>query len=143
MGDGPEMDLLSAKAEEMGLRSHVTLAGRVGEEKFQYMSASDIYVSTAVHEGFGLVFLEALESGLPVISYDNGGQVDFLEDGVTGHLVKLGDSKSFENRLEELILSPERRNEMSIHNKSYIRNFYIEKCAEQYLQTIDSVLRVN
>ena len=66
--------------------------GRVGEEKFQIMCASDIYVSTAIHEGFGLVFLEAMESGLPVISYNNGGQVDFLMDNTTGFLVEFGAS---------------------------------------------------
>lgn len=141
MGDGPEMNAIAAEVDKFGLQPHVTLAGRVGDEKFQYMRAADIYVSTAVHEGFGLVFLEALESGLPVISYDNGGQVDFLKDGLTGYLVKLGDAKFFENRLEDLIVSPERRTTMSAHNSAYIQNFYIEKCAGQYLQTIDRVLR--
>lgn len=141
MGDGPEMGAIAAEVDQLGLQPHVTLAGRVGEEKFQYMLAADIYVSTAVHEGFGLVFLEALESGLPVISYDNGGQVDFLKDGLTGYLVKLGDAKSFQNRLEDLIVSAERRAAMSAHNTAYIQNFYIEKCAGQYLHAIDRVLQ--
>jgi glycosyltransferase involved in cell wall biosynthesis len=133
MGEGPDRSHLEKKISELGLHDCVTLTGRVGEEKFQYMAASDVYVSTATHEGFGLVFLEAMESGLPVISYDNGGQVDFLKYGKTGFLVSLGDRDAFSLRLKELILSERMRKEMSLYNKSYIRNFYTHECAKKYL----------
>jgi L-malate glycosyltransferase len=136
MGDGPERPILEEKIEQYGLKSRITLAGRVGEEKFQLMTAADIYVSTAIHEGFGLVFLEAMESGLPVLSYDNGGQTDFLIDGKTGFMVELGDIEKYSDRLVELIHSVELRKQMSRHNRKYIQNFYTSRCAEMYIEIL-------
>jgi glycosyltransferase involved in cell wall biosynthesis len=133
MGDGPERENIEKRIKNCGLEKKVTLTGRVGQEKFQIMKVADIYVSTAVHEGFGLVFLEAMESGLPVVSYDNGGQVDFLINGKTGFLVRLGNKKAFTDRLNQLIQSNEMRKRMSNHNQEYIKDFYIDKSGEQYL----------
>jgi glycosyltransferase involved in cell wall biosynthesis len=124
MGDGPERSNLEKKITQYGLQDKITLTGRVGEEKFQIMSAADIYVSTAIHEGFGLVFLEGMESGLPVVCFNNGGQVDFLKDGITGYLLEFGDTQGFCGRLAELCRSEEIRIQMSKHNKSYIKEFY-------------------
>ena len=138
MGDGPERSNLEKKIKEFGLRDKISLMGRVGEEKFQIMCESDIYVSTAIHEGFGLVFLEAMESGLPVISYNNGGQVDFLMDNTTGFLVELGNTEKFSQRLIELIQSSELRNQMSRYNREYIKSFYTSRCADDYLEILNS-----
>jgi glycosyltransferase involved in cell wall biosynthesis len=141
MGDGPEKLVLEKRVRENGLENKVTLTGRVGEEKFQIMAASDIYVSTAVHEGFGLVFLEAMESGLPVVCYDNGGQVDFLINGTTGFLIKLGDRSKFSDRLKELLLASDIRVNMSRHNQEYIKGFYISQCADSYLKIFNNYHR--
>ena len=138
MGDGPERSILENKIREFGLQDRITLTGRVGEEKFQIMSAADIYISTAIHEGFGLVFLEAMESGLPVVSYNNGGQVDFLIDGTTGFLIEFGHTEKFCDRLIELIRSKELRNQMSRHNQDYIKGFYTSRCTEKYLEILNN-----
>ncbi|NIS74180.1 MAG: glycosyltransferase, partial [Deltaproteobacteria bacterium] len=103
MGDGPEKSNIEKKVSELRLHDKVMLMGRVSDkEKFQHLAASDVYVSTAIHEGFGIVFLEAMECGLPVVCYDRGGQVDFLESGITGFLVPLGKRDTFRERLIEL-----------------------------------------
>lgn len=140
MGDGPERKTLEEKIRSLKLEKHITLKGRVGEEKFQIMSAADIYVSTAVHEGFGLVFLEALECGLPVVCYNNGGQVDFLIDGTTGFLVPLGDTRRFCERLVGLIGSADTRGRIGRHNRDYIKKFYVDRCADQYLNVFNALL---
>ena len=133
MGEGPDRPLLEKINNELDLTKCVTLAGRVGPEKFQYLASSDIYVSTASHEGFGLAFLEAMESGLPIICYDNGGQVDFLENGKTGFLVKLGQKENFCRQLRELLTSPKLRKEMSAHNRKHVKQFYVRNGAERHL----------
>lgn len=140
MGEGPDRVNLERKIQDMNLREAVTLAGRVGDEKFQYLTASDIYVSTAIHEGFGLVFLEAMESGLPVISYDNGGQIDFLKNSKTGFLVDFGNNEIFCSRLIELIESEQMRKRMSHYNKNYIKEFYIQNCAKKHLSVLQNAI---
>ena len=141
IGDGPEYSGLKDIISQKGLEKNIHLLGRVSdEEKFQILSGSDIYVSTAMHEGFGIVFLEAMECGLPVICYNKGGQVDFLKDGVTGFLIQLGDEESFERKLTELLNNKELMKTISTGNRSYVKNFYINNIAKQYLSLFEDVI---
>jgi glycosyltransferase involved in cell wall biosynthesis len=141
IGDGPERENLERKVRALGLGGSVRLLGRVEEErKFQYLSASDAYLSTAIHEGFGIVFLEAMECGLPVVCYDRGGQTDFLKDRETGHLVRLGDKETFKEKMRDLLGSDENRRRIGEHNKEYVKAFHIGRCAERYLEIFESVV---
>ncbi|WP_269849835.1 glycosyltransferase [Methanosarcina horonobensis] len=56
-------------------------------KKFQYLQNSDVYVLSSLHEGFGIVLQEAMQVGLPIISTDSGGQVDFIKEGKNGILL--------------------------------------------------------
>src|SRR5690606_38872442 len=77
VGDGPREQELRNAARRLGVANRVHLVGAVDEKtKFDLLSISDVYVSTSEHEGFGLVFLEAMASGLPIVRYERGGQRD-------------------------------------------------------------------
>jgi len=134
IGDGPEKENIEHAIGNLGLQGAVRLLGRVSDErKYEILNVSDGYLSTAIHEGFGIVFLEAMECGLPVICYDRGGQRDFLISGRTGFLVELGNREEFASRLKELLRSPSLRLDVRAHNKQYVREFYIGNVAEKYL----------
>jgi glycosyltransferase involved in cell wall biosynthesis len=141
MGDGPQRHHLAQKVSTLKLDTQVRFMGNVtDEEKFQLLSLSDFFLSTAMHEGFGLIFLEAMECGLPIISYDKGGQIDFLANGKTGYLVSLGDRQSLGEAIERLLSSPPQMNEMSAFNKRLVEKFYIEKCAEKYVNLFKTAI---
>ncbi|NIQ38212.1 MAG: glycosyltransferase [Proteobacteria bacterium] len=141
IGDGPERFHLEGLVSSLGLQKMVRFFGNVTDEvKFQLLDLSDCYLSTASHEGFGLVFLEAMECGVPIICYDSGGQTDFLRDGQTGFLIPLGDRRSFEKRLVELIDSPVLRKQMGRHNSRLVKRFYISTCAEKYVSLFQNVI---
>jgi len=141
IGDGPERPHLETLVRRFGLDGSVRLVGNVSDEvKFQLLDLSDCYLSTALHEGFGLVFLEAMECGLPVICYNRGGQNDFLLDGKTGFLVELGDKDSFGEKIVKLIGGSNLKKKISTHNRRYVQEYYISNCANRYISLFERVI---
>ena len=133
IGDGPESDSVMRAACEAGVAHRVKMMGHVTErQKYAALGMSDIFVSTSQHEGFGLVFLEAMAYGLPIVCYDRGGQVDFLSTPATGALVKLNDIERFTQSVLELHASPERRAQIRRHNLATVESYFIERCARRY-----------
>ena len=115
--------------------------GFVGDtEKFELLEMSDIYVSTSQHEGFGLVFLEAMHCGLPIVCYDHGGQTDFLRDDETGFVVKLNDEMAFGERLRQLIDDSGMRRRLGENNRHAVNDYYIDNCARSYEEVFENVV---
>lgn len=141
VGEGPLEGALRARAEALGIADRVRFAGWVEEaEKSRLLNACDLYVSTSQHEGFGLVFLEGMAAGLPVVCYDHGGQRDFLEDGVTGHLVPLGDTAAFAARCRALAGDAGARKTMGEACRARVEGYFIDRCAAGYLEVFEAVL---
>ena len=140
IGTGPQEHPLRkiASASKVGDRIH--FLGNVEEsEKFGILQMSDIFVSTSQHEGFGLVFLEAMASSLAVICYDHGGQTDFLESGETGYLLPLNDQASFAQRCQHLLSNVEIRKDMGRNNLRKIEELFIDRCASHYEDVFEDV----
>jgi glycosyltransferase involved in cell wall biosynthesis len=134
IGDGPEREHLEELALQLNLDRYVRFLGNISDEaKFQILGLSDFYLSTALHEGFGLVFLEAMECGLPIVCYDRGGQKDFLASGKTGFLVEFGKKDDFHRKIIELINNADLRSNISKYNRNLVTGYYISTCAERYI----------
>ena len=141
IGDGPKLPELESQAKALGVAKRVRFAGFVEEqEKRDLLNAADLYVSTSQHEGFGLVFLEAMAAGLPVVCYDFGGQSDFLEHGVTGGLLALNDHDGFRREVERLLASPEEITRMGEGNRARVETYYIDTCARGYEELFSRVV---
>lgn len=141
IGSGPQEQTLRQKASELNLSDRVHFMGHTDErDKFRLLQMSDIFVSTSQHEGFGLVFLEAMASGLPVICYGYGGQTDFLIDGVTGHVVPLNDTALFTDSCRKLISDRETSQRMRDENRTRVEELYIDNCARQYEQLFENLI---
>jgi len=142
VGDGPLVPSLQEDCRQRGIEDKVRFMGRVEEiDKFRILRMSDMFVSTSLHEGFGLVFLEAMACGLPVLCYNHGGQNDFLVDAVTGHLLELNDVDRFTERTRELAFDPDRRAKMGQENLNRVEQYFIEHCAAQYERIFEDALR--
>ena len=87
-GDGDDRPRLEAKARALGLGGVVAFAGYVPEaEKADHYRLADAFVMPSRGEGFGVVYLEALASGVPVVAGTSDGSREALRDGALGVLV--------------------------------------------------------
>jgi glycosyltransferase involved in cell wall biosynthesis len=133
VGDGPDAPAVEQRAVELGVRNRLHMLGQVSDaEKYAALSVADAFVTASQHEGFGLVFLEAMAFGLPVLCYDRGGQTDFLTSGESGHVVKLNDREAFTRALIELHADREARERYGRHNRQLVENYFIDTCANRY-----------
>jgi glycosyltransferase involved in cell wall biosynthesis len=141
IGDGPLKPELEKQAADLGVADSVTFAGFVSaEDKVAILSASDLYVSTSQHEGFGLVYLEGMAAGLPVICYDFGGQTDFLEHDVTGGLISLNDEAAFAECVHRYLDSESLRQQARDACLSRVEAYFIDNCARQYESLFEEII---
>jgi glycosyltransferase involved in cell wall biosynthesis len=133
IGDGPERARLQAQAEAAGLGRRVQFRGFVPEEtKLQLLAAADLFALPSLHEAFGLVYLEAMHCGLPVIAAQPGGQEDYLEDGRTGFLVAPDDGDALIGALRRLVGDPALRARIGQHNRRLAKRFTVRATAARY-----------
>jgi len=90
VGDGPDRPRALQLAEEMGIRDHVLFLGRHAAVE-ELLSCADLFLLPSESESFGLAALEAMASGAPVVASNAGGLPEVVQDGVTGHLLPVGD----------------------------------------------------
>ena len=89
---------------------------------------SDIYVMSSRFESFGLVLVEAMSCGLPVISFDClYGPISILKDGVTGNLILKGNIQKLGDAICWMIEHPEDRLRMGQNGKKESENYIPEK----------------
>ncbi len=142
LGTGPLEPELKALAAQLGVGNRVHFKGFVSEEdKFRLLRISDAFVYTSQHEGFGIVFLEALGAGLPVVCYNNGGQVDFLRDGENGRVVELNDEVAFRKACEDLAADRVRYDELSRSALATARGFYVDAYARRHVEIFEAALK--
>jgi glycosyltransferase involved in cell wall biosynthesis len=108
VGDGPLRSALEAQARELGIAHAVEFAG-YQEDVVSAYAAMDVFVLPSRDEGFGLVFLEAMAVGVPVIGTRVIGSEDAVEDGTTGLLVPYADAPALAQAVRRLLDDAELR----------------------------------
>ena len=135
-GDGPLYDELKQKIEEEGLIEQIELLSFVKDMK-AFMEGIDIFVSTALWEGFGFVLAEAMVAKKPVLAFDLSSNPELVKDGENGFLISPNDIDLFAEKLEQLINDKALRNQMGETAHSFAKaNFEKEKQFQKLLDFI-------
>lgn len=96
-----------------GISHLVTFYGLLyGESLWQKFIEADIFVLPTFWESFGIVFLDAMSFGLPIVTSDVGATPDLIKHEVNGLLVKPGDSRVLASAIERLVVSPSLRQKL-------------------------------
>ncbi len=113
IGSGTDLDRHKNLAREVGVSDRVHFLGTVDQQTLrQCYESCDIFVMPSAQEGFGFVYLEAMQYAKVVVGARSGGVPEVVEDQVTGRLVEYGNEDELGQALIELSLDPENRRRM-------------------------------
>ncbi|HEX3692394.1 MAG TPA: glycosyltransferase [Solirubrobacteraceae bacterium] len=96
---------LAPLAQRLGLDGEVELTGQVPDAG-PYIERMDVLVNASDPEPFGIVLLEAMARGVPVVAVNSGGPAEFVKGGETGALARSGEPEALADALEPLLRSP-------------------------------------
>lgn len=131
VGDGPELRNLKRLSHALGLRRHVTFLGPQRRERVRsLLQEAHIFLGTSVtspngdEEGVPVALMEAMASGLPVVSTFHSGIPELVRDGKTGVLVQENDVAQLAARLAGLFASPAEWPELGLAGRSVVESEY-------------------
>jgi glycosyltransferase involved in cell wall biosynthesis len=121
----PEHDRLVAVAEGLGVADRVRLVGQIARADMPaLLRSADLVVCSPWYEPFGIVPLEAMACGVPVVASAVGGMLDTVVDGVTGTLVTPRDPVALAEAVGPLLEAPRRRAEFARAGLDRVRSCY-------------------
>ena len=102
VGDGPERPTAAEEARALGISDRVVFLGKQ-DSVAEIMACADLLLLPSQNESFGLVALEAMASGVPVIASDAGGLPEVVDHGETGFLAPVGDVEAMADGAAQIL----------------------------------------
>jgi len=142
-GDGPHTPMfrqLQSEATALNIQNRVTFAGRVEQKTLpQYYSAADVLAVPSYYESFGLVALEALACGTPVVTTPVGAMEKIVKDGVTGYVATNSDPTNFARLIEAVWLKQQENGLSPSKIRASVTEFTWARSASLLLEAYRSV----
>jgi D-inositol-3-phosphate glycosyltransferase len=130
--ENEEMGRLHELRDELGLNDLIAFLGARDQDTLQYYySAADTLVMPSHYESFGMVALEAMASGTPVIASDVGGLSTLVQDGKTGLRVKVNDPAALASAIERVLDDDARRRRMGHRAACFAVDFSWQKVVDR------------
>jgi D-inositol-3-phosphate glycosyltransferase len=136
-----EMERLEAICAEVGLKDLVTFLGKRSQETLPYYySAAEAVVVPSHYESFGMVALEAMACGKPVVASQVGGLAFLIQDGVTGYTVPVDDPQELADRLSMLLRDSGLRRRLGEQALQVARQYAWDKIAARIIELYEQVI---
>jgi len=137
VGAGPEGERLEHLAHDLNIANRVHFLGHLPFAALvaEYRNAA-IFALPTEQEGFGIVFLEAMASSLPIIATRVAAVPEVVGDGVTGLLVDPGDEMALAQALEQLLRDPALRSRLGNAGRDHVAKFAAPAVARRFLEAV-------
>ncbi len=141
IGDGPMREKLEEQTLELGLSDRTTFLGLIDHLKLpEFYRQGDIFCLPSASEGMASVVLEALATGLPIVTTDVPGTSELVSDGHNGFVAPVGDADALVAPLRRLLTDHEFRREQGRRSRERSADFSWTVMAERYLALYASLI---
>lgn len=143
VGDGPERSALARRVAELGLTPRVVFTGAVPNAELPALyAAADVFAFHTLHEGLGIVLLEALAAGCPIVTTAAGGTLDIVRPEETGLLVPPGDAPAFAEAVVRVLGDRSLAETLRLRaRRAAEREFDWDAVAARYLDVFETACR--
>ena len=140
-GEGSEKLSLINQIGKLGLQNNVFMMG-YSNDVASCLLESSVFALSSLHEGFSLAIVEAMECGVPVVSYQCPcGPKDIISDGKDGFLIPVNDEVGMADRICHLIEDKEMRMKMGLNAKETAKKYYIENITKQWMSLFNDLIK--
>jgi len=140
IGEGLYRRELEARARDLGIDTFVHMPGYYRQVEDVYR-ISDVLCVPSLMEGLGLVILEAMHFGVPVIASSVGGIPELIEDGKSGILIPPADVQAFYNAMYKLAVDQDLALALAREGKEQVKHFTIENMARQVEECYSELIK--
>jgi D-inositol-3-phosphate glycosyltransferase len=135
------MARVKSLTEAFGLQDLVTFLGKKNQDSLPYYySAAEAVVVPSQYESFGMVALEAMACGTPVVASQIGGLAYLVQDGLTGYTVPVDEPEELARRITSLLDDPDLRNRMGRQAVEVAKEYAWEKITSRLVSVYQSLL---
>ena len=139
-GKGDQLDKLKELANELGVLDNVHFLG-YRMDVLDICKQADLFVFPSHREGLPIAPLEAMYCGLPLITSNIRGPVDFMKEGITGYLCRPDDVNAFAKNIRNLKINPKLRIQMGNNCKKAVKPFLLVNSRVEVLNLVQSLIK--
>jgi glycosyltransferase involved in cell wall biosynthesis len=137
--EGDYAERIEQLADDLGIRERVLFAGHQ-DDVYPWFDAFTVVVNPAERDSFGVVSVEAMATGKPVVAAMSPGSIDIIEDGESGLLVPCGDDEAMAAAVARVLADRQLAERLSSGGRARAEHFAIERTAAQLAELLRDVV---